>query len=81
MFTTLYSVKVLYLTFLTNLMTLINYKKAHEGDIYMSIPLIILAIFSIFFGYISKDIFIGLGTGFLPIMDCLYTLHMNYIRN
>ena len=30
----------------------------------MSLPLIILAIFSIFFGYISKDIFIGLGSGF-----------------
>jgi NADH-ubiquinone oxidoreductase chain 5 len=64
MFTTLYSVKVLYLTFLTNPNgPLINYKIAHEGDIFMSLPLIILAIFSIFFGYISKDIFIGLGTG------------------
>jgi len=30
----------------------------------MSIPLIILAIFSIFFGYITKDIFIALGSGF-----------------
>jgi len=65
MFTTLYSVKVLYLTFLTNPNgPLINYKHAHEGDIYMSLPLIILAIFSIFFGYITKDIFIGLGSGF-----------------
>jgi len=52
----LYSVKVLYLTFLTNPNgPLINYKKAHEGDIYMSIPLIILAIFSIFFGYITQN--------------------------
>jgi len=65
MFTTLYSVKVLYLTFLTNPNgPLINYKGAHEGDIFMSIPLIILAVFSIFFGYITKDLFIGLGTGF-----------------
>jgi len=65
MFTTLYSVKVLYLTFLTNPNgPLINYKNAHEGDIFMSLPLIILAVFSIFFGYISKDLFIGLGTGF-----------------
>src|ERR1700693_6202092 len=69
MFTTLYSVKVLYLTFLTNPNgPIVNYKKghaaAHEGDIFMSLPLIILAIFSIFFGYISKDIFIGLGSGF-----------------
>lgn len=39
-------------------------KRAHEGDIYMSLPLIILAVFSIFFGYTTKDIFIGLGSGF-----------------
>lgn len=65
MFTTLYSVKVLYLTFLTNPNgPVINYKQAHEGDIFMSLPLIILAIFSIFFGFITKDIFIGLGSGF-----------------
>ena len=65
MFTTLYSVKVLYLTFLTNPNgPIINYKNAHEGDVFMSLPLIILAIFSIFFGYITKDIFIGLGSGF-----------------
>ena len=65
MFTTLYSVKVLYLTFLTNPNgPLINYKQAHEGDIFMSTPLIILAVFSIFFGYITKDIFIGLGSDF-----------------
>lgn len=65
MFTTLYSVKVLYITFLTNPNgPLINYKNAHEGDLFLSIPLIILALFSIFFGYITKDIFIGLGSGF-----------------
>ena len=65
MFTTLYSVKVLYLTFLTNPNgPLVNYKHAHEGDIFMSIPLMILAVFSIFFGYITKDIFIGLGSSF-----------------
>jgi NADH-ubiquinone oxidoreductase chain 5 len=67
-FTTLYSVKVLYLTFLTNPNgPLVNYKgksAAHEGDIFMSLPLIILAIFSIFFGYVTKDIFLGLGSGF-----------------
>jgi NADH-ubiquinone oxidoreductase chain 5 len=65
MFTTLYSVKVLFLTFLTNPNgPVVNYKHAHEGDIFMSLPLIILAIFSIFFGYITKDIFIGLGSDF-----------------
>lgn len=63
MFTTLYSVKVLYLTFLANPNgPIVNYKNAHEGDIFMSLPLIILAVFSIFFGYICKDLFIGLGS-------------------
>jgi len=65
MFTTLYSVKVLYLTFLSHPNgPRISYKHAHEGDLYMSVPLMILAVFSIFFGYITKDIFIGLGSNF-----------------
>jgi NADH-ubiquinone oxidoreductase chain 5 len=65
MFTTLYSAKILYLTFLTNPNgPFINYKQAKEGNMFMYFPLIILAIFSIFFGYITKDIFIGLATGF-----------------
>lgn len=65
MFTTLYSAKVLYVTFLTNPNgPLVSYKQAHEGDLFMTIPLIVLAIFSIFFGYITKDIFVGLGSGF-----------------
>jgi NADH-ubiquinone oxidoreductase chain 5 len=64
-FTTLYSVKVLYLTFLTNPNgSLSYYKHAHEGDLFLSLPLFILAIFSIFFGFITKDIFIGLGSNF-----------------
>ena len=71
-FTTLYSVKVLYLTFLTNPNGPIkSYKIAHESDIYMSLPLIILALFSIFFGFLTRDIFIGLGTGFF-IDNSLY---------
>jgi NADH-ubiquinone oxidoreductase chain 5 len=64
-FTTLYSVKVLYLTFLTNPNGPVNYyKNAHEGDIFLSLPLVVLAVFSIYFGYVTKDIFIGMGSGF-----------------
>ena len=75
-FTTLYSVKVLYLTFLTNPNgPLINYKHAHESDIFMSLPLVILAIFSIFFGFLTKDIFIGLGSGFF--IDNSIFIHPN----
>jgi len=64
-FTTLYSVKLLYLTFLANPSgPLVNYKNAHEGNLFMSMPLIVLALFSIFFGYIARDIYLGLGTSF-----------------
>ncbi len=64
-FTALYSVKVLYLTFLTAANgPSVSYNNAHEGDIFMSLPLVILALFSIFFGFITKDIFVGLGSGF-----------------
>ena len=77
MFTTLYSAKVLYLTFLTNPNgPLNNYKYAHEGDLFLNIPLIILAIFSIFFGFVTKDIFIGLGTGFFS--DNSLFIHPNH---
>ena len=65
MFTTLYSLKVLFLTFLTKPNgPLINYRLGQEGGIFISVPLIILAILSIFFGYFTKDIFIGLGSDF-----------------
>jgi NADH-ubiquinone oxidoreductase chain 5 len=64
-FTTLYSVKVIYLTFLTNPNGPVNsYRNAHESDIFISLPLVVLAVFSIYFGYITRDIFIGLGSGF-----------------
>jgi NADH-ubiquinone oxidoreductase chain 5 len=64
-FTTLYSIKILYLSFFSNPNgLLIDYKKIHESNFFMSIPLIILSIFSIIFGYFAKEIYIGLGSDF-----------------
>jgi NADH-ubiquinone oxidoreductase chain 5 len=37
---------------------------AHEPNIFISIPLIFLAIGSIFIGYLTKDMIIGLGSSF-----------------
>ncbi len=36
----------------------------HMRDLYLILPLVLLALFSIFFGFVTKDIFIGLGSGF-----------------
>jgi NADH-ubiquinone oxidoreductase chain 5 len=64
-FTTLYSIKILYLSFFSNPNgLLIDYNKVHESNFFMSIPLIVLSIFSIIFGYFAKEIYIGLGSDF-----------------
>ena len=61
-FTMLYSVKLIYLTFLTYANApKDNYEHAHESPWFMSLPLFILGVLSVFLGYISKDFFIGLG--------------------
>jgi NADH-ubiquinone oxidoreductase chain 5 len=59
----LYSVKLIYLTFLTYANAPKgNYEKAHESPLAMSVPLLILGILSVYLGNISKDFFVGLGT-------------------
>jgi NADH-ubiquinone oxidoreductase chain 5 len=64
-FTTLYSIKILYLSFFSNPNgLLIDYKKIHESNFFMSMPLILLSVFSIIFGYFAKEIYIGLGSDF-----------------
>lgn len=79
MFTTLYSIKIIYITFLANPHgSITSYKKAHEGDMFISMPLIILAVFSIFFGYIGKDLFIGLGSS-LYLDNALFIHPLNEI--
>lgn len=63
--TAFYSMRLLYLTFLSRpngYRTLIL--KAHEAPWRMALPLFVLVIPSIFIGYLTKDMIIGLGTNF-----------------
>lgn len=64
-FTAFYSFRLIYLTFWieTNGFRAIV-KNVHESSIFMCFSLFILSIGSIFIGYITKDMFIGLGTDF-----------------
>jgi NADH-ubiquinone oxidoreductase chain 5 len=63
--TAFYSMRLLYLTFIgpTN-----SYRKtmekAHDAPLLMIIPLATLCFFTIFTGYLTRDLFIGLGTDF-----------------
>jgi NADH-ubiquinone oxidoreductase chain 5 len=64
-FTAFYSMRLLHLTFLS---TPQGYKKVmegvHDAPILMALPLFLLSIGSIFVGYVSRDMIIGVGTDF-----------------
>jgi NADH-ubiquinone oxidoreductase chain 5 len=64
-FTAFYSFRLLYLTFLSNPNGPKNViAHAHDAPIRMAFPLVVLAFGSIFIGYLTKDMIIGVGTQF-----------------
>ncbi len=64
-FTTIYSTRLLFFTFLDQPNGFkIIYTKIHEAPFFMAIPLFLLAILSIFIGFSMQEIFGGLGTFF-----------------
>lgn len=75
--TAFYSMRLSYLTFLSRSN---GFKAvilgAHDSPIRMALPLFILTFPSLFIGYISKDLFIGLGTSFWN--NALFISPINY---
>jgi NADH-ubiquinone oxidoreductase chain 5 len=64
-FTAFYSFRLLYLTFLSDPNGYKNVMShAHDAPIRMAFPLVILAFGSIFVGYLTRDMIIGVGTQF-----------------
>jgi len=64
-FTSFYSTRVFVLVFLTSVRGSFSQVKAlHEPSLFLTLPLFFLSLASIFYGYIFKDFFIGLGTPF-----------------
>lgn len=64
-FTSYYSFRVFYMTFLEknkSFRTVMSH--IHELPLNMAIALMVLSLGSIFFGYVAKDFFVGLGTDF-----------------
>lgn len=66
LFTSYYSFRLLFLTFLSKseLPSKGLSQKVHDAPILMALPLLLLAIGSIFLGFIGKDMMIGIGTHF-----------------
>lgn len=66
MITSFYSFRLISMTFLTTPNAPKgDYEHTHEQPMIIVIPLVILALMSIFFGYIAKDAFTGMGSDML----------------
>lgn len=64
-FTAFYSFRLIYLTFINNFNgTRVVLNKIHESSFLMVLPLMVLGLGSIFIGFLTKDVFIGVGTDF-----------------
>ena len=64
-FTAYYSTRLLSLTFLRSVNgSRVAYENAHESPFAMMFPLFILSFGSLFIGYLSRDMMIGLGSDF-----------------
>nr|YP_010726704.1 NADH dehydrogenase subunit 5 [Cystoclonium purpureum f. stellatum]WDY85191.1 NADH dehydrogenase subunit 5 [Cystoclonium purpureum f. stellatum] len=64
-FTSFYSFRLLYLTFLNSSnINRIILNHIHESSLIMALPLILLTLGSLFIGFLFKDLFIGLGSDF-----------------
>ena len=80
-FTAFYSFRLIYLTFLNNTnISRISYESVHESNWLMSLPLIILSLGSLFVGYLSRDLFIGLGTDFWSHSILILPNHANFVE-
>ena len=65
LFTSYYSFRLLFLTFLAPTASYkSSLKTVHEAPFLMAAPLVVLALGSLFVGYLAKDMMIGLGTPF-----------------
>jgi NADH-ubiquinone oxidoreductase chain 5 len=65
-FTAFYSLRLVSLTFFTvPNAPKGDYLHTHEAPTIIVIPLVILAIMSIMFGYVAKDLYVGIGSDFL----------------
>jgi len=79
--TAFYSFRLISLVFLTYPNApKTDYLHVHEGDLTVVIPLFILSLFSIFFGYVFADLFVGVGTDFFANSLFIHPDHVTLIE-
>ena len=79
--TAFYSYRLLSLTFFTTPNAPRgDYEHLHEQSLIVAIPYIILALLSIFFGYIASDVFVGVGSDMLSTALFVHPDHIVMIE-
>ena len=67
--TAFYSMRLIYAAFIASPQgTKRVFESAHEPRIAMSLPLVILAVASIYIGYVMKDLMIGVGSPYIEFV-------------
>lgn len=81
-FTSFYSFRLLYMVFFNTVnVQRTKIHKVHEMSIIMAFPLILLALGSIFFGYFTKDFFVGIGTDFWKNSIFIFPKHLIFFES
>lgn len=81
MITAFYSFRLISMTFLTTPNApKVDYEHTHEQDMITVVPLVILAVMSIFFGYIAKDSFVGMGSDMLATSLFVHPSHVTLVE-
>ncbi len=81
MITAFYSFRLISMTFLTTPNAPKgDYEHTHEQPLIVMIPLIVLALLSIFFGYVAKDSFVGMGSDMLTPSLFVHPSHMTLVE-
>ena len=79
--TAFYSFRLISLVFLTKPNgPKTSYLHSHEASLAVIIPLFVLALFSIFFGYIFSDLFVGIGTDFFGNSIFIHPNHISMVE-
>jgi NADH-ubiquinone oxidoreductase chain 5 len=79
--TAFYSFRLIMLTFLTvPNSSKVTYLNVHEANIIVITSLLTLSLFSIFFGYIFSDLFIGIGSDVFSSSLFIHPKHINLIE-
>lgn len=81
MITAFYSFRLISMTFLTHPNAPKgDYEHTHEQPLIIVVPLVILALMSIFFGYIAKDSFVGMGSDMLATSLFVHPSHITLVE-